>query len=163
VMTKRDRSMIASAMPAYLRAIWVALRALALGARRYFRRVLCAGTRAGARQGPRRGADLRFDLEIELRRPSSAANTNSRSIAWKPALPAEAAVPNLAPPLCAVPSAAARGKFAGPAIDLWLFCERHTCPRCGGTGEVVTTPCHECHGEQRVERTRKLSVDIPPA
>ncbi|NLG27247.1 MAG: molecular chaperone DnaJ, partial [Chloroflexi bacterium] len=36
-----------------------------------------------------------------------------------------------------------------------------TCPRCGGRGEVVTTPCSECHGAQRVETTRKLAVNIP--
>jgi len=36
-----------------------------------------------------------------------------------------------------------------------------TCPRCGGRGEVITTPCAICKGERRVEQTRKLSIDIP--
>jgi molecular chaperone DnaJ len=36
-----------------------------------------------------------------------------------------------------------------------------TCPRCRGAGEVVSTPCSVCHGTQRVEQSRKLSVDVP--
>ena len=36
-----------------------------------------------------------------------------------------------------------------------------TCPRCKGTGEVVTTPCKECHGAGVVEVTRRLRVKIP--
>jgi len=36
-----------------------------------------------------------------------------------------------------------------------------TCPRCHGTGEIITTPCSTCHGAQRVERIRTLVVDIP--
>jgi molecular chaperone DnaJ len=36
-----------------------------------------------------------------------------------------------------------------------------TCPDCHGTGETVTTPCHECDGNGRVRRTRRLTVSIP--
>ncbi len=36
-----------------------------------------------------------------------------------------------------------------------------TCPRCHGEGSVVETPCHECRGEGRVHRKRKLRVAIP--
>jgi len=36
-----------------------------------------------------------------------------------------------------------------------------TCPRCNGRGEVVTTPCSQCHGQQRIERPRTLTVSIP--
>ncbi len=36
------------------------------------------------------------------------------------------------------------------------------CPRCGGEGRIVETPCETCHGEGRTERRRTLRVTIPP-
>jgi molecular chaperone DnaJ len=36
------------------------------------------------------------------------------------------------------------------------------CPTCRGEGSVVQTPCHECHGEGRVHRKRRLRVVVPP-
>jgi molecular chaperone DnaJ len=34
-------------------------------------------------------------------------------------------------------------------------------PRCGGLGEVITTPCTTCRGEGRVTTDRTYTVDIP--
>jgi molecular chaperone DnaJ len=36
-----------------------------------------------------------------------------------------------------------------------------TCPTCGGAGRLLKSPCVECRGHGRVERTRKLAVKIP--
>ncbi|MGB0388066.1 MAG: molecular chaperone DnaJ [Ardenticatenaceae bacterium] len=36
-----------------------------------------------------------------------------------------------------------------------------TCPRCRGSGEVISTPCPECHGQQRRRTSRRLEVNIP--
>ncbi len=35
------------------------------------------------------------------------------------------------------------------------------CPRCGGLGEVITTPCASCRGEGRVTEDVSYKVDIP--
>jgi molecular chaperone DnaJ len=35
------------------------------------------------------------------------------------------------------------------------------CPTCRGSGEVITNPCANCHGEGRALTQRKLSVKIP--
>jgi len=35
------------------------------------------------------------------------------------------------------------------------------CPRCGGEGKIVSTPCHACHGEGRVREQRTLNVEVP--
>lgn len=35
------------------------------------------------------------------------------------------------------------------------------CPRCGGLGEVITTPCAACRGEGRVTEDVSYKVDIP--
>ena len=36
-----------------------------------------------------------------------------------------------------------------------------TCPRCRGTGEVISTPCQECRGQQRSRTSRRLEVNVP--
>ncbi|MFH1069885.1 MAG: molecular chaperone DnaJ [Candidatus Glassbacteria bacterium] len=35
------------------------------------------------------------------------------------------------------------------------------CPRCGGSGETVSDPCHSCSGEGRVRKDQKIKVKIP--
>lgn len=35
------------------------------------------------------------------------------------------------------------------------------CPRCGGLGEVIVTPCPTCRGEGRVTAERTYQVDVP--
>ena len=35
------------------------------------------------------------------------------------------------------------------------------CPRCGGTGKIIKTPCSVCQGKGKVKKTRKISVNIP--
>ena len=35
------------------------------------------------------------------------------------------------------------------------------CRRCGGNGEVISSPCPDCRGDGRVTETRTFSVDVP--
>lgn len=35
------------------------------------------------------------------------------------------------------------------------------CPRCGGLGQVITTPCSTCRGEGRVTIDKTYQVDVP--
>jgi molecular chaperone DnaJ len=37
----------------------------------------------------------------------------------------------------------------------------HPCRDCGGTGQVVRSPCSVCHGAGRTQRARTLEVDVP--
>jgi molecular chaperone DnaJ len=38
---------------------------------------------------------------------------------------------------------------------------RTTCPRCGGEGEIISTPCTNCRGQKRLQMTRKINVQVP--
>jgi molecular chaperone DnaJ len=42
-----------------------------------------------------------------------------------------------------------------------FFVVERGCPTCRGSGEVITDPCANCHGEGRAHTQRKLSVKIP--
>ncbi len=35
------------------------------------------------------------------------------------------------------------------------------CPRCKGSGSIITNPCSQCHGQGKIKIKRKLEVDIP--
>jgi len=42
-----------------------------------------------------------------------------------------------------------------------FFVVERGCPTCRGSGEVITDPCGNCHGEGRAITHRKLSVKVP--
>src|SRR5690606_5756300 len=42
-----------------------------------------------------------------------------------------------------------------------FFSIERTCPRCGGTGQLVLDPCEDCRGMGQVRRERRLQVRIP--
>jgi len=120
------------------------------------------GMRTGGRQGPRRGADLRYDLEIAFEEAVFGCQHEIQINRFEvcPTCRGSGAEPGTSPMRC--PDCRGSGQVRRAQQSIFgSFVNVATCPRCGGTGEVVTTPCHTCHGEQRVERERKLAVDIP--
>ncbi|MDG1416705.1 MAG: molecular chaperone DnaJ [Maricaulis sp.] len=116
------------------------------------------GRRGGRQSGPARGADLRFDLEISLEDAFGGKETTVE-------------VPT------AMNCGRCEGKGNEPGTDLetcgtcagagrvrrsqGFFTMEQTCPQCGGRGQYVKTPCHDCDGVGRVRENRELSVTIP--
>jgi molecular chaperone DnaJ len=47
------------------------------------------------------------------------------------------------------------------AVNQGVFSMAQTCPRCGGAGRIVETPCTKCRGTGAERRTRRFSVKIP--
>ncbi|MGJ3629051.1 DnaJ C-terminal domain-containing protein [Sphingomonas sp. MMS24-JH45] len=43
-----------------------------------------------------------------------------------------------------------------------FFVVERACPHCHGSGQVIADPCSDCRGEGRVEKTKTLSVNVPP-
>ncbi len=43
-----------------------------------------------------------------------------------------------------------------------FFSIQQTCPACKGAGTVIADPCTDCHGRGRVQKTKTLSVKVPP-
>ena len=115
--------------------------------------------RRGGRSQVFRGADLRYELELDLRQ-AVFGSTRPRS-KWRSS-------PSATP---ATGSGAAKGsqpvicESCGGAgqvrISQGFFQLQQTCPRCRGTGSIVRNPCDTCLGQGRVRRTRKLSVKVP--
>jgi molecular chaperone DnaJ len=43
-----------------------------------------------------------------------------------------------------------------------FFTVERTCPTCAGKGQIIKNPCRLCSGQGRVDKSKKLSVNIPP-
>lgn len=46
-------------------------------------------------------------------------------------------------------------------VSKGFFQLAQACPRCGGEGSMIQTPCPQCQGQAKVKVTRKIKVKIP--
>jgi len=113
----------------------------------------------GRRGGPARGADLRYDLTI----PFSEAATGTETTLQIPRLETcdqcrgTQAAEGSGPERC--PQCGGHGQVR---FQQGILTVARTCGRCRGTGSIISNPCPGCRGQGQVERTRKLTVKIPP-
>jgi molecular chaperone DnaJ len=123
------------------------------------------GTAANAaRRGrPLPGADLRYDLRIAF---DEAVKGTEKEIEFAVLLRCETclgsgAKPDTAPTTC--PQCNGRGEVRSVRQTmLGQMVNVSACPRCGGEGRVIESPCETCRGDGRTERRRTLRVSIPP-
>lgn len=113
----------------------------------------------GGRAGPQRGSDLRYTLDIsledavrgttvEIRVPTlSACGTCNGSGAKKGSSPTTCGT-------C--------GGIGQVRMQQGFFQVQQTCPNCRGRGTTISDPCPSCRGQGRVEKTKTLSVKVPP-
>ncbi|MFO7916796.1 MAG: molecular chaperone DnaJ [Anaerolineae bacterium] len=120
--------------------------------------------RAGTTQqgGPRRGSDLRYDLEITFEEAVFGCSKELEISRMQtcPHCGGTGAEPGTRPTRCPECNGTGQVRHAQRSI-FGSFVNVTTCPRCGGRGEIIETPCSECHGSRRIEKTQKISVDIP--
>ena len=43
-----------------------------------------------------------------------------------------------------------------------FFVVERACPVCQGSGQIIADPCPDCRGEGRIDKTKTLSVNVPP-
>ena len=122
------------------------------------------GSPAGTR-GRRRvvaGADLRYDLTIEF---GEAVSGVVREITFPtlvrcPICEGSGAEPGSEPEKCPDCNGTGEKRRVSQTI-LGQMVNITACPRCGGEGRIVSSPCTNCRGDGRVREQRTLSVDVP--
>lgn len=117
-------------------------------------------TGGGGRKQSRaqRGRDLRYDLtlqfeesvfgkelEIKVKRSETCTDCNGTGSAN-----------GKQPVTCSQCRGAGQVRF-----QQGFFSVARACPRCEGTGVLITDPCHVCHGETRVQREHAMTVKVP--
>lgn len=113
----------------------------------------------GGRGGAQRGSDLRYTLDISLEDAVRGTTVEIR-------------VPTLVS--CATCTGSGARKGSSPTtcgtcggagqvrMQQGFFQVQQTCPTCRGRGSTISDPCTSCRGQGRVEKTKKLSVKVPP-
>ena len=112
-----------------------------------------------SRGGPQRGSDLRYTLDISLENAVKGTTVEIR-------------VPSLSSCEVCDGSGAKKGSSAATCgtcggagqvrMQQGFFQVQQTCPTCRGRGKTITDPCGACRGQGRVEKTKTLSVKVPP-
>jgi molecular chaperone DnaJ len=114
----------------------------------------------GRGAGPQvyRGADLRYNLEITLEQAAHGFDTTIRVPSWDKCdtCHGTGAKPGTAPTTCT--TCAGHGQVR---MQQGFFSIQQTCPKCHGSGKVITDPCAPCGGAGRIKRNKKLEVKIP--
>lgn len=121
------------------------------------------GGSAANRRQPRRGADLRADIriafeeavfggdrELEIPRMESCDRCHGSG-----------AEPPTQPVTCHTCNGSGEVKRRQQSPLFGMVITSTPCSTCGGTGEVIPSPCTKCAGRKYLRVTRKLNVKIP--
>lgn len=107
---------------------------------------------------PTKGADLRYELTITLEEAASGVE----KVISVPKLQTcrecqgTGAEPGTSPVQCSHCRGTGQIRF-----QQGFFSVSKTCPKCQGTGIIITNPCKVCRGATKVRVNRELSIKIP--
>ena len=113
----------------------------------------------GGRSGPQRGSDLRYTLDISLEDAVFGKTVEIKVPTLQACEPCDGtgAKPGTSPKTCDT-----CGGVGQVRMQQGFFQVQQTCPSCRGRGKTITDPCTSCRGQGRVEKTKTLSVKVPP-
>ena len=116
------------------------------------------GQARGGRSSVYRGADLRYNLEITLEQAARGTETKIRIPTHEKcdACGGSGAKAGTQPVTCST-----CGGHGQVRLQQGFFSIQQTCPKCHGTGKVISDPCHSCSGAGRVKKQKTLAVKIP--
>jgi len=113
----------------------------------------------GGRPSPRRGADLRYDMDITL---EDAFHGKSREITIDVSATCDSCTGTGARPGTTAKTCNTCSGYGKVRAQQGFFVVERTCPSCHGAGQVIADPCPACRGDGRVDKTKTLTVNIPP-
>ena len=109
--------------------------------------------------GAQRGADLRYTLDISLEDAVRGTTVEIRvpTLVVCPTCDGSGARKGSGRTTCGT-----CGGVGQVRMQQGFFQVQQTCPTCQGRGYTIADPCPTCRGQGRVEKTKKLSVKVPP-
>ena len=107
----------------------------------------------------RRGSDLRYNLDISLEEAVKGKTLEIKVPTYVACEPCDGSGAKKGTSAKTCSTCHGHGQVQ---MRQGLFAVQQTCPTCSGKGKVITDPCTSCRGQGRVEKTKTLSVKIPP-
>lgn len=113
----------------------------------------------GRQSRARQGADLRYNLEMSLEEAVRGKEVEIRvpTLVECETCHGSGAKKGTSPTTC--PTCKGNGQVQ---MRQGFFAVQQTCPTCSGKGKIISDPCSPCRGQGRVEKTKTLSVKVPP-
>ncbi len=116
------------------------------------------GRGGGGGQRVYRGADLRYNLELTLEEAVRGTTVKIRVPTFTSCKTCggSGAKKGTSPSTCTT-----CGGHGQVRMQQGFFSVQQTCPRCNGTGTIISDPCGDCHGQGRIKEQKTLSVKVP--
>lgn len=114
--------------------------------------------RGGGATRVRRGADLRYDLELSLEDAVNGKTVQVRIPATVLCATCDGSGVRPGSQATTCSTCAGAGQVR---MQQGFFSIQQTCPRCRGSGTIISDPCPACHGQGRVRQHKTLSVKVP--
>ncbi len=117
------------------------------------------GRGRGGQSRAQRGSDLRYNLEITLEEAVKGKSVEIKVPTWAACEVCDGtgAKKGTKPKTCGTCNGAGQVQ-----MRQGFFAVQQTCPTCHGRGSVISDPCNSCSGQGRVQKTKTLSVKVPP-
>jgi len=107
----------------------------------------------------RRGSDLRYNLDLSLEEAVKGKTLEIQVPTYVSCDPCDGSGAKKGTSAKTCSTCHGHGQVQ---MRQGLFAVQQTCPTCSGKGKVIVSPCPICRGQGRVEKTKTLSVKIPP-
>jgi molecular chaperone DnaJ len=118
------------------------------------------GGGGGRRQSrAQRGADLRYNLELSLEEAVKGKSVEIKVPTWVSCDPCNGSGAKKGTSAKTCSTCHGQGKVQ---MRQGFFAVEQACPTCHGQGKIITDPCSSCSGQGRVQKTKTLSVKVPP-
>lgn len=114
------------------------------------------------RERSNRGDDLRYDVTITFEESFAGVEKqiDVTRLAMCDRCSGSGAEPGTGEEIC--PGCRGSGQIRRQAQSIFgSVVTTATCPTCGGYGKILKSPCSQCRGQGRVQKSTRLSVKIP--
>ncbi len=108
--------------------------------------------------GPEPGADLRYDLTISFEEAARGIETEVNIVRQEVCEKCGGTGLTETSQTISCPTCHGRGQVIRSE---GFFRVSTVCPHCSGRGTVITSPCPECAGEGRANKSKKVKIKIP--
>lgn len=124
----------------------------------FFSDFMGGGARAQRASSKVRGSDLTTKLEISLEEAFNGAQKELKFTTQAPCSPCSGKGTKDKDGMTNCDMCGGAGTTR---MQQGFFAIEQTCQKCRGMGQVIKNPCHTCHGAGRVQKEKKLIINIP--